>query len=372
MKIVIATNAFKGSINSIDASNIIKEAWLNVRPNDTVINLPLADGGDDFDHVVGLRKNGKWIEVSTKNALNHSHTYGYYKVNTATAVIGLAGNCGLSTLNDNEYDALRSTTNGLGITIKKAIDDGCTEIIIGLGGSASTDFGLGALYELGLKCLDHNNESILPNGSNLSEIVQFELSDLIESTKNIDFYIANDVNNKLYGPQGAAYIFSPQKGASKKEVEILDRNLRHIADIAQISTGIEVFDVEGSGAAGGTAAGFMSFLNATQLSGSSFIMDCFDIDEHLLGTDLIITTEGSLDNQSLNGKLPYQIALKGDDLNIPVIALVGNNLLNNSHQHPFSSIININQKLDNDFKKFAEENLSLTTNELAKLICLYK
>ncbi|ANQ48390.1 glycerate kinase [Flammeovirga sp. MY04] len=372
MKIVIAPNAFKSSISSIEAANIIQEAWLNNRPNDEVVSLPLADGGDDFDHVIALYKNGTWNEVATVNALNQPHTSGYYKVNNATAVIGMASVCGLADINEGKRNALEASSRGLGIVMMQAINDGCKEIIIGLGGSASTDFGLGALAELGLLCFNDDGTPIQPNGGNLSSIRTFDIQELLNKIEGISFYIAVDVENGLLGKNGAAHVFGPQKGANQEDIKVLDDNLSHAADLTQIATSIEVHDAIGSGAAGGTAGGFMAFLNATILKGSEFVMDCSGFEDQLSDTNLIITSEGTIDDQSLYGKLPYQVAIKGNELKIPVLALVGNNKLSTNIEHPFYSIFNINQKFRgfDDMLSLGKENLYKTVEEIAKIFSL--
>ncbi|MBB6460714.1 glycerate kinase [Flammeovirga kamogawensis] len=372
MKIVITPNAFKNSLSANEAAQIIRNAWYDIRPKDTIISKPITDGGDGFSKILSDEKDGKFIQVETKNAIGNTHTSGYVKINNATAVIELAQCCGLQTLTKENYDALESSTEGLGIVINQALEDGCTEFIIGLGGSASTDLGLGALYALGVKFLTFEGKEIRPKGKNLDLIQAINYSTLSTKIKNKHFYLAVDVKNTLLGKNGAAKTFAPQKGASKTEIDVLEYNLSHASQLIHRQTGKDVQHVEGGGAAGGTAAGFWAFLNAEIMDGSQFIMEVLGLHEAIDSADLIITTEGCLDEQSLKGKAPYAIAQYAEKKGKLCIAFVGNNNVNHINNLPFYTIFSINPSLvliDEAINKTAE-NLKYSVHQFAKVISI--
>ncbi|NME71281.1 glycerate kinase [Flammeovirga aprica] len=374
MNILIAPNAFKNSINALETGEIIKKAWSKVRPSDNVVIKPMADGGDGFAKIVGEEKNGEKVIVSTKNPLGLPHEGYYYKVNEATAILDLASNCGMQTLKDGKLNALESNTEGLGIVIRKAIEDGCKEIIIGLGGSASTDFGLGAIYALGANFISNDGNEIIPNGGNLHQIKSINLESLHQTIKDIHFFMAIDVDNVLLGDDGAAAVFAPQKGASKIEVKQLDNHLEQIAHITEKITGKEVLSMQGGGAAGGTAAGFWAYLDAQPMQGSQFMIKVMGLKQEIEKADVVITSEGRLDQQTLNGKIPSVIAEYGNQFFVPTICLVGSNTLDFNDDHPFYSIFSINQRFDNIEKAIQETkvNLEHTTFQVAKIFHLGK
>ncbi|KXX68862.1 glycerate kinase [Flammeovirga sp. SJP92] len=374
MNILIAPNAFKNSINALETGLVIKEAWSKVRPTDHIVIKPMADGGDGFAQIVGEEKKGQKVTVSTKNALGQPHEGFYYKVNNETAIVDLASNCGMQTIKDGTLNALEANTEGLGIVIQKAIQKGCSEIIVGLGGSASTDFGLGAIHALGAKFKDQNNDVIVPNGGNLHRIKSIDLSELEDTIQNIHFYIAIDVENKLLGKKGAAPVFAPQKGASPEEVKQLDTNLEKIAFLTQKITQKDVVSMHGGGAAGGTSAGFWAYLNAEPMHGSQFMMKVMGLQQEIEKADLVITSEGCLDQQTLAGKIPSVIAEYGNQFFVPTICLVGSNTLQYNDEHPFYSIFSINQKFDAIEKAIQEtkNNLEHTTFQIAKIFHLGK
>ncbi|WP_281614193.1 glycerate kinase [Flammeovirga sp. SubArs3] len=375
MKILVAPNAFKGSLSAFDVAQVIKKNWSIHRPDDEIMMKPLADGGDGFEHVIAKEKNADWINVLSVDPIGKPFQSGYYRINNATAVMSLASLCGIATITPSPINALEANTEGLGMAIKHAISSGCKEIIIGLGGSASTDFGLGALYQLGLKCYTFDNQKIIPKGGNLHLIEKFDDTDLKKLIGGIDFYLAVDVKNTLVGKNGCSHVFAPQKGATESEVELLESNIHHIGLLTEKILNKEVIQLEGSGAAGGTAAGFYSFLNAHIMNGSEFVMELLDIHDSIEKNDLIITTEGKFDQQSLEGKLPYQIAQLGKKYNKPVIAFVGSSDINsNDPKNPFYCIFSINNEftsIDTAIKN-TEKNLSECIQQFTKILSLDK
>ncbi|AZQ61949.1 glycerate kinase [Flammeovirga pectinis] len=372
MKIVITPNAFKNSLSANEAAQIIRNAWYDIRPKDTVISKPITDGGEGFSKILSDEKDGKFIQIETKNAIGEPHLSGYVKINKATAVIELAQCCGLQTLAKENYNALESNTEGLGIVINQALEDGCTEFIIGLGGSASTDLGLGALSALGVRFITFEGNEIIPNGKNLDLIQDIDFSTLSTKIKGKHFYLAVDVKNILLGNNGAAKTFAPQKGANKTEVDLLEYNLSHASQLIHRRTGKEVQHIEGGGAAGGTAAGFWAFLNAEIMDGSQFIMEVLGLHKAIDSADLVITTEGRLDEQSLKGKAPYAIANYAEKKEKLCIAFVGDNNVNHIDDLPFYAIYSVNPSLvsiEEAINKTAE-NLKYSIHQFAKVISI--
>ena len=322
MKVIIAPDKFKGSLSSFEVCAAIAAGIRQVDSKAEILSFPMADGGDGFAAVMKhyLRTTslsrptvdplGRFIEVS-------------YEWNEAgkTAIIELASASGLVLLDAQERNPLQTSTYGTGLLIKDAISLGAEKIILGLGGSATNDAGIGILAALGFH-IKHNGASPheLSRGEELSRVVAIVAP---ASLSPIDFLIACDVQNPLYGPQGAAYVYAPQKGASPEEVEELDKGLRHYAGIIQRQTGKDIASIPGAGAAGGIAASLIPFLNARLTGGTEMIIEASTVKNALAGADLVITGEGKLDEQTKQGKPPFYIARLAKEKNIPVIGLCG-------------------------------------------------
>jgi len=322
MKVIIAPDKFKGSLNSFEVCAAIAAGIRQVDSKAEILSFPMADGGDGFAAVMKhylqtttlLRPTvdplGRFIQVS-------------YEWNEAgkTAIIELASASGLVLLQRQDRNPLNTSTYGTGLLIKDAIAMGAKKIILGLGGSATNDAGLGILAAMGFH-IKHNGGSPyeLSRGEELSRVVAIVPP---ASLAPVDFLIACDVQNPLYGLQGAAYVYAPQKGASPEEVEELDKGLRHYAGIIQRQTGKDIASMPGTGAAGGIAASLIPFFNARLTGGTEMIINASGVKNALAGADLIITGEGKLDEQTKQGKPPFHIALLAKEKNIPVIGLCG-------------------------------------------------
>ena len=284
----------------------------------------MADGGDGFSTVMKHYLHTETRYVGSVDPLGREIIGSYeYNPREKIAIIEVA-NCSGLVLVNNEKNPLQTSTFGTGIQVKHAIDSGCDRILLGLGGSATSDAGMGILYALGFVLLGENDVKIEPGGGNMVNIRKILPPPVFINAK---FEIACDVNNPMYGPEGAAHVFAPQKGADKYSVEILDRGLRNIADIIFRQTGKDVSSFPGSGAAGGIAAGLSGFLDVQMKEGIRMIMDASNIMNHLKEADLIITGEGKIDDQSTRGKATGTIALLGQARHIPVVAIVGRNEL---------------------------------------------
>ena len=242
-----------------------------------------------------------------------------------TAVIEMASASGLPLVPKDRLNPLITTTYGTGELIKEALDLGCKKIVMGIGGSATNDCGSGMLQALGYKLLDENDNLISPGAKGLLDLRKIDVSLRDKRLDNTTFLVASDVNNPLYGPNGAAYIYGPQKGATAETLPILDNALRHFDKMVRKHLNKEVANIEGSGAAGGLGGGLLAFLNANLMPGFIIIKDIIKLEDTIKNNpfDLIITGEGQIDSQTVNGKLPVGVGRLAKKYNVPVIAFVG-------------------------------------------------
>jgi len=322
MKVIIAPDKFKGSLSSFEVCAAIASGIRQVDSKAEILSFPMADGGDGFAAVMKHYQQTTSLSRPTVDPLGRFVQVGYeWDEAGKTAIIELASASGLVLLQPRERNPLKTSTYGTGLLIKDAIAMGAKKIILGLGGSATNDAGIGILAALGFH-IKHNGGSPyeLSRGEELSRVVAVVPP---ASLPPVDFLIACDVQNPLYGPQGAAYVYAPQKGASPEEVEQLDKSLQHYAGIIQRQTGKDIASVPGAGAAGGIAASLIPFLGARLTSGTELIIEASGIKDALAGADLVITGEGRMDEQTKAGKLPFHIALLAKEKNISVIGLCG-------------------------------------------------
>lgn len=324
MKIVIAPDSFKGSLTAKEAADSIENGIKKVLPDAETIKVPMADGGEGTVQSLVDCTKGELINIKVRDPL-YRLIDSYYGIlgDGKTAVIEMAAASGLPLLTDAERDPMKTTTYGTGQLIKDALQRGCSEIIIGLGGSATNDGGTGMLQALGAKFTDVHGYEVGFGGENLSKIKHIDLSKIDKRIKQCRFTAACDVENPLYGESGAAYVFAQQKGASEQEIGILDSNLKYYAGIIKEELGISVDTVKGAGAAGGLGAAVMAFLNADIKKGIDIVVDLTSLEDKLKDADLVITGEGMIDFQTAFGKTPFGVAQTAKKYNIPVIALAG-------------------------------------------------
>ncbi len=294
--------------------------------NADVLIFPMADGGDGFAAVMKYYLQTETITCKTFDPLMRSISAAYeWDAKSKTAIIELASASGLVLLKGGEQNPLYTSTYGTGLLMQHAIDKGAQKIILGLGGSATNDAGIGILSALGFVFKDKQGIELKPAGENLRHVQTIDIPSLLHS---IDFTIATDVTNILFGKEGASFIYAPQKGADENTVAILDKGLQHFAATIQSQTGKDIASFEGSGAAGGVAAGLSAFFNTEIISGASLITSVSKIEAVLFDADIIITGEGKLDDQSSRGKVIHQIATIGKQYNITVVALCGEVCIN--------------------------------------------
>jgi len=325
MKIVLAPDKYKGSLTGVEFCNIVEEGILSVFPNCNIIQLPLADGGDGTIEVLDYHLKGKRMKVKVNDPLFRPITAHYFLMDSiSTAYIEMAEASGMKLLTKNEQNCMHTSTYGTGEMILDAIDKGAKTIVLGIGGSATNDCGMGMSKALGYNFLNKNNESITPIGKNLIEVKSIDTSQVISSLDQVEFKVANDVTNPLYGTNGAAYVYALQKGASVQEIDILDMGLRQMSSLLQHQFGKDPQEVKGGGAGGGLGAGAYYFLNANMYSGIDLIKDIINFDDQIKDADWIITGEGQLDKTSFSGKTIGGVLNSANKFNIPVAAFCGN------------------------------------------------
>jgi len=321
MKILIVPDSFKGSISSKQAANAI-EAGINY-PQIEIEKTPMADGGEGtVDCLISTYRGTKLRDfVTDPLGKKIQAEFGILRDNK-TAIIEMASASGLLLIPKEKRNPLYTTTYGTGELIRKVVERGFTKIILGLGGSATTDCGAGALQALGVKLLDENGINIKVGGLQLKDLQSIDASTLTKY-KNIELTFLCDVSNKLLGENGTAKVFAQQKGASIKDVQILEDNLVHFTRIVKKDIGIDIAELDGSGAAGGLAAGLSLLFKSHFVSGSEFIIDATNLRAKIQKSDIIITGEGELNSQTKFGKIPYKIADIAKEYNKPVIGIFG-------------------------------------------------
>lgn len=323
MKIVIAPDSFKGSATAITVANAIEKGVLKVFPNAEIIKIPIADGGEGTVDALISGVGGKLKEVSVTAPLGKKVTAGYGLLNDGTAVIEMAAASGLTLVPKGKRNPLMTTSYGTGELIKDALDSGCERIVIGIGGSATNDGGIGMVQALGVSFKDEHGEELRFGGGELGKLASIDISGLHPGIKKCSITVACDVTNPLCGETGASAVYGPQKGATLEMVTLLDTNLRHYAKMIQAQLDKNIADIAGAGAAGGLGAAFMAFCGAQLKSGIATIMDTVDIDRYLSSADLVITGEGRIDGQTVYGKVPVGIASRAKKYHVPVLAIAG-------------------------------------------------
>jgi glycerate kinase len=374
MKVLIAIDSFKGSLTSMEAAQAIALGIKEVYPDADIATFPLADGGEGTVEALVRATNGEFVSKDVTGPLGQQVNAGYGIIEQGTAVIEVAAACGLPLVSPEWRNPLVTTTFGVGELIADAIQRGCRDFVIGLGGSATTDAGVGMLQALGIRFLDDKGGDIGFGGGELKHIHKIEAAHMHPALLECNFKVACDVNNPLYGPLGAAYVFSPQKGANSEEIKLLDQGLTSFAQAVYREKGIDLQNIPGAGAAGGLGGAFAGFLNATLQSGIGLVMDILGMEQRIREVDLVITGEGKLDEQTSMGKAPIGVAILARKYGIPVIALAGElttevSSLNANGLTSCFSILNAPMSLEEAMEKgVASDNLRLTANQLFRLI----
>ncbi|MEZ9644785.1 glycerate kinase [Vibrio sp. 10N.261.52.C2] len=324
MKIVIAPDSYKESLSAMGVAQAIEDGFKQLIPNAEYVKLPMADGGEGTVQSLVDATNGSIIQHPVIGPLGEI-VEGYYGMfgDGKTAIIEMAAASGLDLVSPEQRNPLKTTTYGTGELIKAVLDKGVEHIIIGIGGSATNDGGLGMAQALGIRMLDAEGHELVFGGGELSKLTTIDLTNLDPRLQNVRLEVACDVDNPLCGPKGASQVFGPQKGATPEMVELLDANLAHYASIMKNQLGVDVIDLPGAGAAGGLGAALVGLLNAELRPGINIVMDAVNLDEIVSDADLVITGEGRIDSQTIHGKTPIGVARTAKKHKLPVIGIAG-------------------------------------------------
>ncbi|MEH6407073.1 MAG: glycerate kinase [Leeuwenhoekiella sp.] len=321
MKILIAPDKFKGSLNAKDLCNAIAEGILVNYPDAEIIKFPLADGGEGSVDIIKQHLNLNTISLEVCGPLFRKITASY-KINDTTAYIEMAAASGFDLLTEEERNPMFTTTYGTGEMIQDAINRGVNKVYLFIGGSATCDAGMGMAQALGYKFLDKSGKNLPGIGKNLVKIDKI-LPPKSDAHATIEYITLCDVKNPLAGKNGAAYVFGPQKGASANEVKLLDDGLKNFAVKAKEYLNKEILKTSGSGAAGGLGGGSIAFLNARLKSGIDSIFEIVQFEKELKDVNFIITGEGKLDKQTLEGKVVSGVSAFAKKNNIPLYVICG-------------------------------------------------
>jgi glycerate kinase len=308
MKILIAPDSFKETLTATDAANAIEEGFLDIFPEANILKLPISDGGEGTVDVLVTATQGKYFSTKVSGPTGEYINAKWGMLgNSKTAVIEIAEACGLHLVALKKRNPMNTSSFGVGELILAATDEGAEHIIIGLGGSATNDGGMGFLKAIGVQFLDSFGKELTGGVESLNTLSDINITSIDSRLKGVSFEIACDVDNPLIGPQGASVIFGSQKGADEKMINQLDNLLSHYSRIASSKLNNNLSMHPGAGAAGGIGYGFLAFLKADQKSGVQIILEKLNFEQHLLTTDLVITGEGRFDSQSLRGKAPMGV-----------------------------------------------------------------
>lgn len=324
MKIVIAPDSYKESLTAMEVATAIENGFKEVLPNAEYIKLPMADGGEGTVQSLVDATDGRIVTATVTGPLGQQ-VEGFYGLlgDGSTAVIEMAAASGIQLVEPEKRNPLLTTTYGTGELVKAALNAGVRHIIVGIGGSATNDGGIGMAQALGARLLDSDGAELGFGGGELSKLASIDLTNLDKRLADIQLEVACDVDNPLCGPKGASHVFGPQKGATPKMVEQLDANLAHYANIIRQTNGKEVIDQAGAGAAGGLGAALLGLFDASLRPGINIVMDAVNLAEVVKDADLVITGEGRIDSQTIHGKTPIGVARTAKQYNLPVIGIAG-------------------------------------------------
>jgi glycerate kinase len=374
MHILVAPNAFKNALAADEAADCILTGLKKSRLKFTSENFPVGDGGDGTGALLIKRTGAKIIRSTARNPFGQKMDAMFGITDDGTAIIELAGTSGLHLFKPDELDPLHASTQGTGDLIKTALDKNATCIMLCIGGSCTVDGGTGILQALGIRFLDRHGRELPRLPATLDQLAAIDSSQLDERIKKKKLVIVCDVENKLLGENGAAFVFAPQKGAGKKDIVKLEAGLARFSDVSFHHTGINMSTLVYGGAAGGVGAGLATLLNAQLVNGAEYFLDYTHFNDALKNANLLITGEGSLDEQTLQGKAPYAVALRAKQKRIPVVALAGkiSAEAENKLSQYFDMLFPINERrfdLSAALKQ-TPENLERTSRLLGDLLAL--
>lgn len=377
MHILISPNAFKHSLNAAEAAIAIQQGLMQSKLDCKCECFPIGDGGDGTGELIIKRCGGEFVDTETHDALERKIRASFGLIDEGkTAVIEMADASGIRLLKTDELNPLHATSFGTGEQIKIALDKGAKKIFVGMGGSATVDGGCGILKALGIRFLNAQKQDLTALPGGLTELASIDVSKLDERILDCGVVVLCDVDNILLGDQGSAAIFGPQKGASVDDVKKLDAALGRLTEVALQQTGKDMSAIKYGGTAGGAAAGLYAFLNAELVNGIDHFLELTGFDTALEKTNLVITGEGSIDEQTLQGKGPFGVAYRAKLKGLPVIGLAGKVPIerNNNLQKYFDVLMSIGHQPFDLTTALActAANLTRTSTELGNLLAIVK
>ena len=323
-RITIAVDSFKGSLSSREVADAFEAGFRTRIPDCEVRKVSIADGGEGTVDALVETLNGDYVEARVADPLGRPIVARYGVIDGGTtAVMEMSAASGLPLIAPEERNPLLTSTYGTGEMIAHAMERGCRKFLVGIGGSATNDGGTGMLRALGFRFLDAEGHELVGGGEILERIAQIDSSNVRKELNECEFVVACDVTNPLYGPEGAAYVFAPQKGADAAMVERLDQGLRTYARAIERYNGVQVDQIAGAGAAGGLGGGFKALLGARLERGIDMVLNAMQFDRIIAGSDLVITGEGRIDRQTTMGKAPSGVLREATAQGIPTIAIGG-------------------------------------------------
>ncbi len=373
MKIVIAPDSYKESLSALEVATAIEQGFREIYSDAEYVKLPVADGGEGTVEAMVAATQGCRVEVTVTGPLGEPVAAFYgLSGDKQCAFIEMAAASGLESVPPARRNPLLTTSWGTGELIRHALDAGVTQIIIGIGGSATNDGGAGMVQALGAKLLTKDNQQIASGGQALENLARIDVSELDKRLAGCRIDVACDVTNPLTGPQGATAVFGPQKGATAEMISRLDKALAHFADIIRRDLELDVSNLEGGGAAGGMGAGLYAFCGAKLRPGIEIVTDALHLAEIVADADLVITGEGRIDSQTVHGKVPVGVARVAKRYNLPVIGIAGSLTpdVGVVHQHGLDAVFSViysvctlDEALEN-----AAENVRMTARNVAAVL----
>jgi glycerate kinase len=370
-KVLLLPDSFKGTMRSEEICEIMERAIKDHFPACEVISIPVADGGEGTVSCFHTAIGGEMVSLPVKGPYMEDREGFYGVLPDGTAVIEMAAAAGLPLVGEDRR-AEKTTTFGVGQLLLDAVNRGCKKVIIGLGGSATNDLGCGMAVAMGAKFYDRAGRTFTPVGETLGNITKIDVSEIKKALVGVEVVSMCDIDNPLYGKDGAAYVFAPQKGADQAMVQNLDQNLRMAAAVIKAELGSDVSMLPGAGAAGGMGAGTVAFLGATLQRGIEVVLDTVNFDNLVQGTDFVFTGEGSFDRQSLYGKVVIGVGRRAKDHDVPVIAMVGaiDDHVEEAYYMGIVGIFSINRKIlpFAEIKAHSADNLFLAMDNLMRFM----
>lgn len=377
MKIVIAPDSYKESLSALDVAAAIEAGFREVFPAAEYVKIPVADGGEGTVEAMVAATSGTLVRLTATGPLGEPVAAFYgLSGDERTAFIEMAAASGLELVPVAQRNALITTSWGTGELIKNALDRGVEHIIIGIGGSATNDGGAGMIQALGARLLDSTGRDLAPGGAALAQLAQIDISGVDARIKGCRFEVACDVTNPLTGEKGASAVFGPQKGATPAQIAQLDRALAHYASLIQRDLDIDVLHIAGGGAAGGMGAALHAFCQAELRSGIEIVTEALGLAEQVRDADLVITGEGRIDSQSVNGKVPIGVARVAKQFNKPVIGIAGSltSDVGVVHAHGLDAVYSVLFSICSleEALASAEQNVRMTARNVAAAIRIGK